>query len=337
MALAYTRALLKISGEALGGEKGVGPRLSRRRGVRGGDQGGARPRRAAWRWWWAAATSSAAPRASREGLDRVSADYMGMLATVINALALQDVLEKIGVDTRVMTAIRMESLAEPYIRRRAIRHLEKGRLDHLRRRHRQSVLLHRHRRRAPGARDGGRGDPQGHQRGRGLHRRSAQGSRRRRFIPSSPTRKRSSRTTRSWTPTRSGSARPTSFPSSSSTSTSPAPSRGCFEGDRRRDHRPMSTIPELTKHARELMHKAVESTKREFSGIRSGKASTALLDIVRVEAYGNPMPLNQVAMVAAPGAAAAHRAAVRQGARPRPSRRRSATPTSASTRPPRAT
>ena len=66
--------------------------------------------------------------ASREGLDRVNADYMGMLATVINALALQDVLEKIGVNTRVMTAIRMESLAEPYIRRRAIRHLEKGRL-----------------------------------------------------------------------------------------------------------------------------------------------------------------------------------------------------------------
>jgi uridylate kinase len=66
--------------------------------------------------------------ASREGLDRVSADYMGMLATVINALAVQDVLEKVGVDTRVMTAIRMESLAEPYIRRRAIRHLEKGRL-----------------------------------------------------------------------------------------------------------------------------------------------------------------------------------------------------------------
>jgi uridylate kinase len=66
--------------------------------------------------------------ASREGLDRVNADYMGMLATVINALALQDVLEKLGVHTRVMTAIRMESLAEPYIRRRAQRHLEKGRL-----------------------------------------------------------------------------------------------------------------------------------------------------------------------------------------------------------------
>jgi len=64
----------------------------------------------------------------KRGVDRTTGDYMGMLATVINALALQDVLEKIGVDTRVMTAIRMESLAEPYIRRRAIRHLEKGRL-----------------------------------------------------------------------------------------------------------------------------------------------------------------------------------------------------------------
>ncbi len=62
----------------------------------------------------------------------------------------------------------------------------------------------------------------------------------------------------------------------------------------------MSTIPELTKHARELMHRAVESTKREFSSIRSGKASVSLLDLVRVEAYGSTVPLNQVAMVAAP-------------------------------------
>jgi ribosome recycling factor len=62
----------------------------------------------------------------------------------------------------------------------------------------------------------------------------------------------------------------------------------------------MSTIPELTKHARELMHKAIENTRREFGAIRSNKASPSLLDLVRVEAYGNPMPLNQVAMVAAP-------------------------------------
>ena len=127
MALAYTRALLKISGEALAGDKGfgldyhmveafaeeikavhaLGVHLSL---VVGGGN------------------IIRGTAASREGLDRVSADYMGMLGTVINALALQDVLEKIGVDTRVMTAIRMESVAEPYIRRRAVRHLEKGRL-----------------------------------------------------------------------------------------------------------------------------------------------------------------------------------------------------------------
>jgi uridylate kinase len=65
--------------------------------------------------------------ASARGMDRATGDYMGMLATVINALALQDVLERKGLDTRVMTAIRMEELAEPYIRRRALRHLEVGR------------------------------------------------------------------------------------------------------------------------------------------------------------------------------------------------------------------
>jgi uridylate kinase len=127
MALAYTRALLKISGEALGGEKGSGVdfhvveafaeeiKTVHALGVHLAlVVGGGNIIRGA--------------TASREGLDRVSADYMGMLATVINALALQDVLEKIGVNTRVMTAIRMESVAEPYIRRRAVRHLEKGRL-----------------------------------------------------------------------------------------------------------------------------------------------------------------------------------------------------------------
>jgi uridylate kinase len=127
MALAYTRALLKLSGEALAGEKGTGLDFHAVQAFAAEIKavhalgvhlslvvGGGNIIRGA--------------TASREGLDRVSADYMGMLATVINALALQDVLEKIGVDTRVMTAVRMESVAEPYIRRRAIRHLEKGRL-----------------------------------------------------------------------------------------------------------------------------------------------------------------------------------------------------------------
>jgi uridylate kinase len=66
--------------------------------------------------------------ASSKGMDRASADYMGMLATMINALAMQDALEQIGVDTRVQSAIAMQEVAEPYIRRRAIRHLEKGRV-----------------------------------------------------------------------------------------------------------------------------------------------------------------------------------------------------------------
>ena len=63
-----------------------------------------------------------------KGMDRAQADYMGMLATVINALALQDTLERLGVPTRVQTAVHMAQIAEPYIRRRAIRHFEKGRV-----------------------------------------------------------------------------------------------------------------------------------------------------------------------------------------------------------------
>ena len=65
---------------------------------------------------------------SAKGMDRATGDYMGMLATVINALALQDALDKIGVDSRVQTAIEMRSIAEPFIRRRAMRHMQKGRI-----------------------------------------------------------------------------------------------------------------------------------------------------------------------------------------------------------------
>lgn len=66
--------------------------------------------------------------AAEQGMDRVSADYVGMVATVVNALALQDAVERLGTDTRVQTAIEMREVAEPFIRRRAIRHLEKGRV-----------------------------------------------------------------------------------------------------------------------------------------------------------------------------------------------------------------
>ena len=125
--LRYPKALVKISGESLAGDQGFGiepqvvEKLTREVGeVHGAGVelglvvGGGNIVRGAV--------------ASEQGMDRVSADYMGMLATVINALALQDALERSGVETRVMTAIRMEELAEPYIRRRALRHLEKGRV-----------------------------------------------------------------------------------------------------------------------------------------------------------------------------------------------------------------
>ena len=122
----YTRILLKLSGEALAGDRGVGFDFERigsfadqivevaRMGVQLGLViGGGNIVRGT--------------QLSQMGMDRVGADYMGMLGTVINAMAMQDVLEKKGLDTRVMTAIRMEELAEPYIRRRALRHFEKGR------------------------------------------------------------------------------------------------------------------------------------------------------------------------------------------------------------------
>jgi uridylate kinase len=125
--LKYPRVVLKLSGEALAGDQGFGispPIVDKmtdeiktlhEAGVAIGLViGGGNIVRGTL--------------ASQQGMDRVHADYMGMLATVINALALQDMLERKGIETRVMTAIRMEALAEPYIRRRALRHMEKGRL-----------------------------------------------------------------------------------------------------------------------------------------------------------------------------------------------------------------
>jgi uridylate kinase len=123
----FRRVLLKLSGEAMVGESayGIDPAVVDRIAQqikRVADQqiemaiviGGGN----IWRGL----------AASSQGMDRATADYMGMVATVLNALALQDALEKLGVATRVMTAIEMHEVAEPYIRRRAIRHMEKGRI-----------------------------------------------------------------------------------------------------------------------------------------------------------------------------------------------------------------
>src|SRR6202047_1738243 len=123
----YNRILLKLSGEALGGARDYGIDLSVVQTIAGqvkavhemGVQialvvGGGNIFRG--------------QAASELGFDRATGDYMGMLATVINALALQDALERIGIPARTMTAIQMPQVAEPYIRRRAVRHLEKGRV-----------------------------------------------------------------------------------------------------------------------------------------------------------------------------------------------------------------
>ena len=123
----YKRVLLKLSGEVFGGEKGIGVdpdvvhdvAMQIAEVVRGGTElaivvGGGNYFRGA--------------ELQQRGMDRARADYMGMLGTVMNCLALQDFLEKEGIETRVQTAIAMGQVAEPYVPRRAIRHLEKGRV-----------------------------------------------------------------------------------------------------------------------------------------------------------------------------------------------------------------
>jgi uridylate kinase len=123
----YKRVLLKISGEVLTGEGdyGIDPRVIGQiaREIKGIKRLGVEVAIVI-----GGGNIFRGMAASSKGMDRASADYMGMLATVLNALALQDALENIGIHTRVQTAIEMRQVAEPYIRRRAIRHLEKGRV-----------------------------------------------------------------------------------------------------------------------------------------------------------------------------------------------------------------
>ena len=124
----YKRILLKVSGEALMGDAALRHRPGDRPTHRDADQGTRATSASRSRSSSAAATSGAARRPAETGMDRATADYAGMLATVINALALQDAIEQVGGDVRTQTAIPIQQVAEPYIRRRAIRHLEKGRV-----------------------------------------------------------------------------------------------------------------------------------------------------------------------------------------------------------------
>ena len=123
----YTRVLLKLSGEALMGESqyGIDPDVATRIASEVADIQSAGVQTAIV---IGGGNIFRGVAASAKGMDRSTADYMGMLATVMNALALQDALEQQGVATRVLSAIEMRAVAEPFIRRRAIRHLEKGRV-----------------------------------------------------------------------------------------------------------------------------------------------------------------------------------------------------------------
>ena len=122
----YKRALLKLSGEALMGDQqfGVDPAVATRIAR---DVGEIQSLGVETAIVIGGGNIFRGVAASTRGMDRATGDYMGMLATVINALALQDALEQHGVTTRVMSAIEMRAVAEPFIRRRAVRHLEKGR------------------------------------------------------------------------------------------------------------------------------------------------------------------------------------------------------------------
>jgi uridylate kinase len=123
----FRRILLKLSGEALMGEREYGIDLHEVEGI-AAEIAELRERDVEVAIVVGAGNIYRGMTAAAEGMDRATADYAGMLATVLNALALQDVLERRGLHTRVLSAIQVSEVAEPYIRRRAIRHLEKGRV-----------------------------------------------------------------------------------------------------------------------------------------------------------------------------------------------------------------
>ena len=125
--MTYKRVLLKLSGEALMGDKpyGIDPAIVQSIAE---DVESVIANKVQLAIVVGGGNIFRGLKGSADGMDRATADYVGMLATVMNAISLQDGLERVGVETRVQTAIEMQEIAEPYIRRRAMRHLEKGRV-----------------------------------------------------------------------------------------------------------------------------------------------------------------------------------------------------------------
>ena len=249
--------------------------------------------------------------ASAKGMDRATADYMGMLATVINALALQDALEKHNVVTRVATAIEMRAVAEPFIRRRAVRHLEKGRVvvfaagtgnpyfttdtaaalramemkadvilkgtkvDGI---YTADPMIDKAATQVPGdlLPQGSRAGPEGHGRHRdlALH---GQPPPDRRLQPANRGQPEARHHGRADRDNRQG--------------------LKTLQVGERMD---ATDIKGLFAELKKRMDGQIEHVRREFGGVRTGRASVTILDTVHVEAYGSQMPLNQVASLSIP-------------------------------------
>ena len=234
-----------------------------------------------------------------EGMDRATADYMGMLAIVLNALTLQDALEKRGVHTRVQSAITISEVAEPYIRRRAMRHLEKKRIvifaagtgnpfftsdtaAALRaiEMHAEVLLM---------AKNGVEGD---------LHRRPEQGP--------------DGRVHSGDHGARGAAARPQGHGLHRARAVHGQPSADPrLQHGRRLQHQPDNlrrscgdagddVIDDFLQDAREHMDKSVEATRLKFQSVRAGRASPSLLDRINVDYYGTMTPLRQMSTINAP-------------------------------------
>ena len=298
---AFQRVLVKLSGEALMGDLEFGTDAGTVEAI-AKQLKGVRDRGVEVSVVLGAGNIYRGLKGAAAGMDRATADYMGMLAIVLNALTLQDALEKDGVYTRVMSALTISEVAEPYIRRRAMRHLEKGRIvifaagtgnpfftsdtaAALRalEMHAEIILM---------AKNGVEGvytadpkkDPDAE------------------FIPEIAAREAIARDLKVMDVDRAVAVHGEQAPDQR------------LQHERRAEHRPDSLrragrdpretgmIDELLQDAREHMEKSVDATRHKFGSVRTGRASTALLDRITVDYYGAQTPLKQLATVSAPEA-----------------------------------
>ena len=269
-------------------------------------------------------------------MDRATADYAGMLATVLNALALQDALERLGADTRVLSALEVSEVAEPYIRRRAIRHLEKGRIvifaagtgnpffttdtaAALRALEIGAEAILMAKSGIKGVYDGDpRTDPDAT------------------FLPALTHLEAIERGLRVMDTTALSLCMENELaadPRLRARRGQHPPRRDRRAGgndhlDHRRQGELMPTIEEFLDDAKRRMDRSIETTRTEFNSVRTGRASAALLDRITIDYYGTPTPLKNMATIGAPSRACS-RCSRSTRRRSRRSRRRCRSPTSA--------